>query len=308
MSSLPAAQSLAPIALFTFKRPHHTQRTLEGLATNPDFMNSPLFVFCDGARNAGEADATRESRRVVTNFQHPRKTVVEAPTNLGLANSIISGVTRLCNEFGRVIVVEDDLVVSPAFLNYMNTALDKYASDERVLQVTAHMWPVKVACKSDAFFMPITNSLGWGTWKRAWDKFDRDAALWPSIAKDPARLRQFDLGGRFPFSEMLKKQLRGATDSWAIRWYLTVFACNGLVLYPAKSLLVNIGFDDAGTHSSSVDQQRYGSEFSDAMVRSYPEVIPDDIATELVAVHLSKDGSMRHRILRRFRRFMARFA
>lgn len=293
---------LAPIALFTFKRPQHTQKTLEGLATNPEFLKSPLFVFCDGARNADEADAVRESRRVVRDFPHPDKTVVEAPQNMGLARSVVSGVSRLCHEFGRVIVMEDDLVVSPVFLDYMNTSLKKYANEEQVYQVTGHMWPIDVPCDQDAFFMPITNSLGWGTWQRAWQRFDNDATLWPAISANRAMRDRFNIGGRFPFSKMMEKQLQRQIDSWAIKWYLTVFAQDGIVLYPKKSLLVNIGFDAQGTHSLSFDQERYGVAYSFERVILFPAAATHSKSTELVARYLARDGSLGRRLIRRFKK------
>ncbi len=299
---------LAPIALFTFKRPWHTQETLNSLATNPGFSQSPLFVFCDGARNAADVLSVNESREVVHAFPHPVKIVIESQRNLGLANSVIAGVTRLCNEYGRVIVIEDDLVVSPVFLDYLNAALDRYANEERVYQVTGHMWPLNVECKHDAFFLPVTSSLGWGTWQRAWARFDSDSCLWPAIAGDQRRRRQFNLDGRFPFSGMLEKQLRGEVDSWAIRWYLTVFAHEGLALYPKNSLLVNIGFDAAGTHSKSVDQERYGSLFSDKPIVDYPPVEIDASACDSVYRFLGRENSTLRRIYRKASSILARFS
>lgn len=299
--------TFAPIALFTFKRPEHTLRTLQSLATNSEFADSPLIVFCDGARRDSERDAVEQSREVVRRWVHPHKRVIESDVNLGLARSVIRGVTQLCEEFGRVIVMEDDLLVSPVFLAFMNGALDRYAQSEGVFQVTGHMWPVQVSVPDDAFFMPLTNSLGWGTWQRAWRQLDREASAWPAIRSQRSRRRQFDLGGRFPFGAMMEKSLRGQVDSWAILWYLTVFQQRGVVLHPARSLVVNIGFDGVGTHSISEDRARYGSQFAtQAVVRLPEQVVADEQAFEQVCRFLSRDGSLQRRLIRRLKLMLQR--
>ena len=299
--SSPEATDLAPIALFAFKRPEHTRKALASLAGNPEFSRSPLFIFCDGARRPDEAPQVEAVRALARDFPHPRKTLVEAPANLGLARSIEAGVGRLCQEFGRVIVIEDDLLVSPVFLDYMNQALRRYANDERVFQITGHMWPIGVSGQQQAYFLPLTNSLGWGTWQRAWAHYDSAASAWPSIEGDRQRRKAFDLGGKFPFSAMMRKQLQGKIDSWAIRWYLAVFLRKGLVLHPASSLIVNIGFDGAGTHSKKADQERYGFTYSEAQVKDFPEVLMNDSVFGATAKFLARQNSPIRRIRAKIR-------
>jgi hypothetical protein len=245
---------LAPIALFVFKRPEHTRRTLEALARNPEFADSPLHVFCDGSRRPGDDAAVLATREVVRNWAHPRKAIHAAPGNRGLAASIIEGVSRLCASYGRVIVVEDDLVVAPVFLDFLNRALDRYSDEPQVMQVSGHMFPVDLAVgHPDAVFMPFITSWGWATWHRAWQCFDSTAAEFERLSKDRALRRRFDLDDCYPYFRMLKKQKAGLIDSWAIRWYLSVFMRNGLVLYPSRSLVSNEGFDGTGTHCGSED-------------------------------------------------------
>lgn len=237
----------APIALFVFRRPEHTRRALDALARNGAFDHSPLHVFCDAARSPADAAAVERTRQVVRDFPHPDKHVVEAPRNRGLANSIVDGVTALCAEHGRVIVIEDDLLVSPHFLDYMNRALDRHADDERVMQVSGHMFPIAPP-DADAVLLPMTTSWGWATWQRAWQRFDRGAAGVAGLRGSAWARYRFDLDGSFPYFAMLRRQLAGRSDSWAILWYLTVFAAAGRVLFPRQSLVENIGFDGSGTH------------------------------------------------------------
>jgi len=239
---------LAPIALFTFKRPDHTRRTLESMAENPEFLDSPLFIYCDGARNNDEASQVEETRRVVRDWFHPNKTLIERDKNWGLANSVIAGVTDLCERFGRVIVVEDDLIVSPFFLNYMNTALRQYQNEPKVMQISGHMFSVDIQSECDAVMLPFTTSWGWATWDRAWECFDPTMSGYEKIKADKALRYKFNLDGGYPAFQMLENQKAGKVDSWAIRWYLSVFLAKGMVLFPNQTLVLNEGFDGSGSN------------------------------------------------------------
>lgn len=248
---------LAPIALFTFKRTEHTRRTLESLAKNPEFSASPLFIYCDGARNEIEAAQVEETRKLVRTWPHPDKTLVERERNWGLANSIIAGVAELCERFGRVIVVEDDLIVSPIFLNYLNTALERYADEPKVMQISAHMFLVpSLQQHKEAIFLPFTTSWGWATWGRAWKYFDPNMLGYEKLQVNATLRRKFDMDGTYPYSRMLKRQALGKVDSWSVRWNWSVFNQNGLVLFPPGSYVMNIGFDGTGTHCEKTAQSR----------------------------------------------------
>jgi len=245
----------APIALFVYKRPWHTQQALESLAANMGASESELFIFCDGPKRIEDAKAVEEVRRLVRSRQWCGKVnIIEREKNLGLANSIISGVTELCNQCGRVIVLEDDLLTSRYFLEYMNMALERYENEEHVMQISGHMFPVEIKAETDAIFLPFITSWGWATWKRAWVAFDKDMSGFEALSKDKAFRKAFDLDGSYPYFEMLESHSAGKIDSWAIRWYWSVFLKGGLTLYPAKTLISNIGFDGSGTHCTSFEQ------------------------------------------------------
>jgi hypothetical protein len=244
---------LAPIALFTFKRPQHTERTLQALARNPEFERSPLHIYCDGARRPDEAAAVEATRAVARAWPHPDKQVHEAPDNRGLAASITAGVGDMCAAHGRVIVIEDDLVVAPVLLEFFNCALSQYETDARVMQISGYMHPANLPMSTaEATFLPFISSWGWATWRRAWNHFDPAMAAFDELSASRALRRRFDLDNAYPFFAMLKKQRAGLIDSWAIRWYLSVFMEQGWVLYPRKSLVNNEGFDGSGTHSDAL--------------------------------------------------------
>lgn len=237
----------SPIALFVYKRPHHTRKTLESLMANAEFSDSPLYVFCDGAKRKKDIPLVRATRELIRSYELDHATIIEREENRGLANSIITGVTELCNRYGRVIVVEDDLVVSPYFLKYMNTALDTYEEYDKVMHISGYMFPVRGQLP-DTFFYRATSCWGWGTWKRAWDKFEPDTHTLLAEFQDKNKRWEFDIQGSMKYHRMLKLQAIGMSDSWAIRWYASVFLNNGLCLHPEKSLVNNIGHDDSGVH------------------------------------------------------------
>jgi GT2 family glycosyltransferase len=243
-----APASAAPIALFLYKRPQHTLRCLESLATNPEFLDSPLYLFCDGPKNAADAAAVEQVRRIARELPHPHKVLIEARTNHGLAESVIAGVTQVVQQHGRVVVVEDDLVLAPTFLAFMNRSLHHYADDDSVMQISGHMYPVDAGSPHDAVFLPMASSWGWATWNRAWQHFDPTMRDFQTLVEQPGLRRQFDVDGAFPFFSILKRQRAGRADSWFIRWYLSMFMQGGMALYPRQSLVRNEGFDGTGVH------------------------------------------------------------
>jgi hypothetical protein len=239
----------APIALFVYRRPGCVRAVLESLLQNEQAKASDIFIFSDAPKTPElEKDVAdvRDVIRAVRGFRDV--TLVERAENYGLARSIIDGVTTLCNSHGRVIVVEDDLIVAPDFLIFMNWGLDHYSSEQRVMQVAGHLFPVAFDTPDDALFLPLATSWGWATWQRAWQHFDPDARGYDILRMDRALRRRFDLDGSYPYFRMLQMQLRGEVDSWAIRWYLNIFLRDGLVLYPKSNLVVHDGWGESATH------------------------------------------------------------
>ena len=256
---------LAPIAFFAYKRPEHTQRSLESLSQNEGAASSELFIYCDAAKQPEDIKAVKEVRKVAKSKQWCGKVhIIEHENNIGCADSIIKGVTQTCQQYGRVIVVEDDLILSPYFLNYMNTTLDLYQDEEQVVQISGYMFPVALKdAKTDALFLPFTTSWGWATWQRAWQDFDPEMRGYEKLKSNRKLRYKFDLNNSYKYFNMLDSQLNGKIDAWDIRWYLSTFMLNGLTLYPKKSLVQNIGFDGSGTHcgvSSNLDTEIYQDE------------------------------------------------
>lgn len=253
----PDPAMLAPIVLFVYNRPVHTKRTVDALLKNALAAESDLCIYSDAPKRPEVAEAVREVRayiKTITGFSSI--TIVERERNLGLANSIIDGVTSIVNKHGRIIVLEDDLVVSQYFLEYMNTALERYRDDDRVMQISGHMFPTEFLATTDAVFLPMATSWGWATWARAWQHFDPKSQGVAQLRADSQLRRRFNLDGAYNYFTMLESQLTGQIDSWAVRWNLSVFLRDGLILYPRTTLVTNIGFDGSGTHCGPIKNMK----------------------------------------------------
>jgi hypothetical protein len=241
--------SLAPVVVFAYRRPDHLRNTLTSLMRCEGFEQSPVIVYCDGARDANETDSVMATRELARGMLGDRAEYHFSEVNQGLSCSVIAGVSDTVDRFGRAIVVEDDLELSTSFLTFMNQALDRYAHDERVFQVSGYMFEVpELKTTPSALFLPFTVSWGWATWKRAWDQFDPQAMGWEALRTNKVLRRRFNLDGTYDYATMLMRQMAGLRDSWAVRWYWSVFKANGLVLFPPVSLVSNTGFDDSATH------------------------------------------------------------
>lgn len=238
----------ASIALFVYKRFEHARHTIESLQKNAQAHYSDLIVFSDGPKDASSAadvQRVREYVKTITGFRSVE--LVSRDRNLGLAASIISGVTQALRVSERVIVVEDDLVLSPFFLQYMNDGLTRYQDDDRVVSLHGYVFPVNLRLP-ETFFLRGADCWGWATWQRGWQLFNADGASLLQQLERRHLTSEFDFGGAFQYTQMLRDQINGLNDSWAVRWYASAFLADKLTLYPGRSLVQNIGTDGSGTH------------------------------------------------------------
>lgn len=239
---------LTPIALFTYNRFRHTRQTVEALQKNVLAEESEIIIFSDGPRSAKDEEDVFSVRGYLKKINGFRKvSIVERDGNLGLASSIIAGVSEIVKDYGCVIVLEDDLVTSPHFLKFMNDALERYKDVERVVSAHGYVYPVSTTLP-ETFFLRGADCWGWATWKRGWDLFEPDGAKLLGELRKRGLGRYFDLNGTYPYTKMLEEQTKRKNDSWAIRWYASAFLQGKLTLYPGRSLIKNIGADASGTH------------------------------------------------------------
>lgn len=239
---------IAPILLFVYNRPEHLKRTVESLMRNPLADESELYVFSDAPKTETDTENVAYIRRYIHAIKGFKKvTVIEREENWGLAKSIIDGVTRLINEYGRVIVLEDDLVVAPYFLQFMNDALEMYKDEPKVGHIQACDF-TKDTSLPETFLIKWTGSWGWATWDRAWKFFNPNGRELLTELEERNLTYTFDFNGKYGYTRMLRRQIEGKNNSWAIRWNASLFLKDILSLNVGRSLVQNEGFDGSGTN------------------------------------------------------------
>ena len=253
-------RTLAPIVFFAYNRPGHTRQTLEALSKNRLAGNSSIYIFIDGPKpNAGAETIANleEVKKVVAEKQWCKEVqIIASETNKGLLRSIVNGVTKTINEFGKVIVLEDDVLVSPGFLEYMNDALDFYEHTDKVMHISGYSRPdlQAAAIKDPTYFFYHTSCWGWATWKKSWDKFNADPLAVKKALSAKGNIRKLNMDGTFEFFWGLKAIVDGRFQSWNTIWHSVVFLNNGLCLHPTQSLVSNIGHDGSGVNCE-VDEE-----------------------------------------------------
>ena len=240
--------NLAPIALFVYNRPSHTLQALKSLQQNSLANQSILYIYADGKKSSATvADniAIDETRKIIKSQLWCKQVVViESEENKGLANSVIKGVTEVINKHGKIIVLEDDLLLSQYFLQYMNEALDIYSTIENIYSINAYMFPITIN-ENTTFLLPYTSTWGWGTWKNRWATFNPiiNELDIQTITNNPSLKARFNLSD-YDYTSMLNS----GNNSWGIKWYYSIFLKNGLNVFPTLTLVKNIGFDNTGVN------------------------------------------------------------
>jgi hypothetical protein len=266
-------QNFAPIALFVYNRPQHTERTIKFLQQNDVAAESRLFIFSDGPKSPVDEDKVQEVRdflKTVEGFKSVE--IIQRKENAGLANSVIAGVTQLINDYKQVIVLEDDLVTSPHTLTYFNEALNRYRYEHKVMHIGAYMYPLTTPNLPESFFYRAATSWGWATWERAWKQFEPDIdVLIPQF--DSKMINDFSIDKTMNFWKQMQDFKKGKNDSWAIRWYASIFLKGGLTLNPSHSLVNNIGHDGTGVHSGINDI--YNVIVNPRPIRQFPATIKE---------------------------------
>jgi hypothetical protein len=274
---------LAPIILFVYNRPYHTEATLKALMNNFLAKESDLIIFSDGPKNEGAVEKVEKVRTLIKEVEGFKSiSIIERTENIGLSNSIISGVSDAIEKFGRCIVLEDDLITSPYFLKYLNSGLNKFETDDRVVSIHSYIYPVKEQLP-DYFFLRGADCWGWATWKRGWEAFDKNGEKLFQQLIERHLTREFDFNNTYQFTKMLKEQIEGQNDSWAIRWHASAFLKNLYTLYPGRSFVSNIGNDSSGTHKGN------STQFNSLLSTTYTEVPDMDVKEDANVVRKIED-------------------
>lgn len=283
-------------------------RCIESLCQNQLAGQSDLYIFSDGPRTADDIEKVESVRANFPKIMGFKSvTVIQQDKNLGLSNSIISGVTAILQEHERVIVIEDDLILSPYFLKYINDGLEMYSENEAVASIQGYFFPIQQTLP-ETFFLKGTDCLGWGTWRRAWQGFDPDGQKLLNALIKQNECFAFDLDGTVKNTQMLENQIKGKNNSWAIRWHASAFLNNQFSLFPKRSLVDNIGFDNTGTHCEANDHFRVNVYRHAIKVEPIPIVECYGAREAIKSFYRSITPTIAQRIVKKIKRLVSQYA
>jgi len=241
-----------PICLFTYNRLEETKKTVKALEDNFLAKESDLFIFSDGPKNDSDLDKVLQVRSFLKNIEGFKTIVlIKSETNKGLANSIISGVSKVIKIHKKVIVLEDDLITSPNFLNFMNQSVLYYVNDPKVFSISGYTMNLKGLddLEEDFYFGCRASSWGWATWDDRWESVDWKVSSYKTFISNKESVLKFNIGGS-DMTSMLKSQMRGEIDSWAIRFCFQQYIDNLACVFPKVSKVQSIGFSKDATHTA----------------------------------------------------------
>lgn len=292
----------APVLLFVYNRPEHVKRVLASLLSNELAVESELYIYADGAKSETDIPLVALVRREICHIEGFKSvTILERTENWGLAKNIIDGVTTLVNKYGSVIVLEDDLVVSPYFLTFMNDALTLYSDEERIGHIQACDF-VEEPSLPDTFLIKWTGSWGWATWQRAWKHFNPNGSQLLKELEERKLTYQFDFDGAYPYTRMLRRQVAGQNNSWAIRWNASLFLKDILSLNVGQSLVQNRGFDGSGTNCGGGDLYQSNLWEKPLLVKPISIVEENKVAREAYVNYYRRTNSFWAKAKRRIKR------
>ncbi len=269
-------EQFAPIVLFVYNRPAHTKATVEALLQNKGAAESDLFIYSDAAKSESgrvEVEKVRQYIRSIRGFKTIQ--IIEKESNQGLSESVITGVTEVLQKYENVIVLEDDLITSTDFLEYMNLALAFYKDDFSIYSISGYTFPSPhlKEIREDVFLYPRPASWGWASWRNRWTKADWVMSDFQSLCENRSSIKSFLRGGEDMFIMLLKQQ-KGLIQSWAIRWAYAHFKYHAYSLYPTKSKVRSIGTDSSGTNLPST--KKYDTDVYEGTLHFIPEPKADD--------------------------------
>ena len=233
----------APVAFFCYARLDTAQQTIAALKANMGAGDTELYAFSDAARSAQDAPAVAAVRMWLHGLEaeggFKAVHVVERPVNFGLNKNITSGISEVLSHSGRVIVVEDDIVTSPFFLQYMNNALEEYEDKKEVMMAGGHT-QLNIPEKGDVYFSPHAQIWGWATWADRWQYFRQYQSRAEALeGMSEAEIDALQYNGTFPILKGLDKP----QPMWDICWNVEVHKRHGFCLTPTRTLVHNAGLD-----------------------------------------------------------------
>ena len=276
----------ASLVMIGFNRPEIQRKTLERVAKAEDSDKRDIYVFIDGPRK-GRDDDVANAQKVFEVFKEfrelklPRMTIRKREVNLGCRGNIIASITEVINKTDRVIVVEDDILVSETFFTYHDSALDMYEGDKRIWCINAYVhdrMKLPWSYSKDVFLTRRFMCFGWSTWKDRWNDVDFDLKCWPEFSADPSNLKFMN-----DCSTMLlpavKMQLENP-NTWDVQCSFHIARKKMYSINPRYSLTKNNG-SGAGVHSLKFDYVTAKHKYYNFIPKLELEIKPDDKILEI---------------------------
>lgn len=279
----------SPIIIFTYLRIDNLKITIENLCKNYGANEYDLFIFSDGPKYQKDQiliDEIRKYLKTITGFKSI--IITESKSNKGLASSVIYGVSEVLKNYDRAIVLEDDLITSSNFLEFMDTSLNQYENKSEVISISGYSFPNIYNKNSDSYFLNRSWSWGWATWRNRWEKIDWQANAYATFSRDKQLKKQFSALGS-DVNLMLKRQMEGKLDSWLIRYVFHQFQVKGITVYPTISKVTNNGWDEFASNNKG-SGFRFKTDFdqSNNLNFKFPETL--EIKPEVQKKFLSRNG------------------
>ena len=262
--------NLSPIAFFVYNRPIHTKKTLKYLKKNKLSKNSIIYIFSDASKDIHSIEKVKEVRNIIKSIKgFKKKNIIFRKKNFGLANNFIKGISYVVKKHGKIIVLEDDNLTSPFFLNYMNDALNLYSDKKKVASISGYSYPINNK-KKGYYFSRLAASWSLATWKRSWNLYEKNGKKLLKKLEKKNLASEFNFEDSFNFFRILKNYSLKINNSWSIRWYASMYLNNKLTLFSPKSFIENIGMDNSGVHSKNT------KIYKSKLIKKYykPKVIP----------------------------------
>ncbi|UYZ82607.1 sugar transferase [Entomomonas sp. E2T0] len=283
-------KTYAPVILFVYARPAHTQKVINALKINILASQTDLIVFSDAPKSESMSDSVKEVRKVLETIEGFKTIkIIERKENYGLAKSIIEGVSSVIETYGRAIILEDDIVTSKYFLSFMNEALEKYQKSKKVWHISGWNYPIENTDIGDTFFWRVMNCWGWATWQDRWQYFEKDPSRLVE-SWNRRKIKQFNLDGAHDFWTQVVANANGQLNTWAIFWYATIFEKQGFCLNPTETFVKNIGIDGSGENCD--DKDVYVSSVNN----KYPLVFSEKIAENTIATERIRRFYLQHKL------------
>lgn len=264
---------LSPIVLFVYNRPNHTRQVIEALLANPLAKDSDLYIYSDAPKTPEAEEKVSEVRKyihTITGFKSIN--IIEREKNFGLAGNIIDGVTTIVNQYGKIIVLEDDIVVSPVFLNYMNDALNHYQDKQKVWSISAWSHPIDTKDLGDCYFWFLPDCWGWATWKDRWKHYKRDVQ-WAIDNFSKKEIKEINISNSVNNWHQVLLNKENKIRTWAIFNCLIAYKHEALSLAPSIPYVYQIGLDNSGMHCSEQDLIYNPEEVNTKFPINYPDKI-----------------------------------